>query len=317
MYSKTYSVPAPPQGYFMYTLLTVRTGPLRVYTKQTLLHSFNKRSWKIRHVICAGWQVKNEQRIETFGITVKPCVLYVGGDTKVKKVKLSLVTHTPAYRRCRATAPYRRCRATAPYRRCRATGPYRRCRATAPYRRCRATAPYRRCRATGPYRRCRATAPYRRCRATGPYRRCRATGPYRRCRATAPYRRCRATAPYRRCRATAPYRRCRATGPYRRYRATAPLIINPGTWWRWSTSSPCHFTPRKELRYPPKKWLYGPQGRSGRCGEEKNNLPLPGFEPRNRPAHSWRYQRTMKTRLTKQPNNIPPCSVKELKFLTK
>ena len=145
-------------------------------------------------------RVNKEGHIDTFSNTVEPCVLYVGGDTAVKKVKLSLFTHTKAYRRCRATAP---------------------------------------------------------------------------------------------------------------------LILNLGTTWRWSTSSPCRLTPRKEPRYPPKKWLGGPQSRSGRCGEQKNILPLPGLEPRNSPAHSWGYQSTMKTRLTKQPNNIPPCSVKEPKFFSK
>jgi hypothetical protein len=108
-----------------------------------------------------------------------------------------------------------------------------------------------------------------------------------------------------------------ATKAYRRCRTRAPLILKFGTRWRWSSSSPCRFTPRKELWYSPKEWLGGPQSRSGRCEEQENFLPLPGFEPRNRPAHSWGYQSTLQTRLTKQPNNIPPCSVQEPKFLTK
>ena len=36
----------------------------------------------------------------------------------------------------------------------------------------------------------------------------------------------------------------------------------------------------KERRYPLNIWLSGHQRRSGRFGEEKNLLPLPGFEPR-------------------------------------
>ena len=37
--------------------------------------------------------------------------------------------------------------------------------------------------------------------------------------------------------------------------------------------------PREGTRYPLRRRLGGLQGRSGRCGEEKNSLPLPGFEP--------------------------------------
>jgi hypothetical protein len=38
--------------------------------------------------------------------------------------------------------------------------------------------------------------------------------------------------------------------------------------------------PRKEPRYPLDRKLRRPQSRSGRCGEKKNLLPLPGIEPR-------------------------------------
>jgi hypothetical protein len=59
----------------------------------------------------------------------------------------------------------------------------------------------------------------------------------------------------------------------RRYSST---ILDLGTRWRWVVG----FTPRplyprrKILRYPLDKRL------GGRCGEEKNVLPLPGIEPR-------------------------------------
>jgi hypothetical protein len=43
----------------------------------------------------------------------------------------------------------------------------------------------------------------------------------------------------------------------------------------WSASRPGRFP-----RYPLDRRLGGPQSRSGRCGEEKNLLPLPGIELR-------------------------------------
>jgi hypothetical protein len=46
------------------------------------------------------------------------------------------------------------------------------------------------------------------------------------------------------------------------------------------TSSPGHITPEKEEWYPLNRRVSGPQRRSGRFGEEENNLPLRGFEPR-------------------------------------
>jgi hypothetical protein len=60
----------------------------------------------------------------------------------------------------------------------------------------------------------------------------------------------------------------------------APRILGIGTRWRWVVS----FTTRllypqgKSLWYPLNR-LGGPQGRSGRGGEEKNSDPLPGIEP--------------------------------------
>jgi hypothetical protein len=48
----------------------------------------------------------------------------------------------------------------------------------------------------------------------------------------------------------------------------------------WSASRPGRFTPGEEPQYPLDRRLGGPQSRSGRCGEEKNLLPLPGIETR-------------------------------------
>jgi hypothetical protein len=45
------------------------------------------------------------------------------------------------------------------------------------------------------------------------------------------------------------------------------------------TSLPGHFTFRKELQYPLIRRLIGPQRQSGHFVEEKNLLPLQGFEP--------------------------------------
>jgi len=60
----------------------------------------------------------------------------------------------------------------------------------------------------------------------------------------------------------------------------APLILD-GTRWGWVVS----FTPRpiyprgKSPWYPLVRWLGGPHNQYGRCGEEKNSLPLPGIWP--------------------------------------
>jgi hypothetical protein len=47
----------------------------------------------------------------------------------------------------------------------------------------------------------------------------------------------------------------------------------------WLTTHPCLFSLGK-TRYLLKRRLGGPQNQSGRFGEEKYRLPLPGFEPR-------------------------------------
>jgi hypothetical protein len=48
-----------------------------------------------------------------------------------------------------------------------------------------------------------------------------------------------------------------------------------------SASRPGRFTPRgKRPQCPLDKRLGGLQSQSGRCGVEKNLLPLPGIEPR-------------------------------------
>lgn len=66
-------------------------------------------------------------------------------------------------------------------------------------------------------------------------------------------------------------------------RGLSPLTINLGARWR----SLVYNTP--QAIYPPPPWertLYplckrfdGSQSQSGKYGEEKNTLPLPGFEP--------------------------------------
>ena len=58
----------------------------------------------------------------------------------------------------------------------------------------------------------------------------------------------------------------------------------PLTGFRW-TSSPGHFIPGEELRYPLNRRLGGPQSRAGRCGVETNNLPLTGFRWTSSPDH--------------------------------
>jgi len=57
-------------------------------------------------------------------------------------------------------------------------------------------------------------------------------------------------------------------------RDVTPLILNLGTRWNWVVN----FTPGKKLPYQVKMRLGGPQGRSGRFGEEKARFLLPGFE---------------------------------------
>jgi len=48
----------------------------------------------------------------------------------------------------------------------------------------------------------------------------------------------------------------------------------------WLISRSGRFTLRKESRYPLNRRLGGPQSHSGRFGEEKYLLPLPGFDSR-------------------------------------
>jgi hypothetical protein len=62
---------------------------------------------------------------------------------------------------------------------------------------------------------------------------------------------------------------------------TAPRILNLCTRQKWLVSfTPGSFTLRgKNPRYPLDRRLGRPQSQSGRGGEEKISLPLPGFEP--------------------------------------
>ena len=65
-------------------------GPARSINKTNIITQFQSEVLKkIRYVICAGWQFNKEQIIDTFSNTVQPCVLYVGGVTKVKKKRSS------------------------------------------------------------------------------------------------------------------------------------------------------------------------------------------------------------------------------------
>jgi hypothetical protein len=60
-------------------------------------------------------------------------------------------------------------------------------------------------------------------------------------------------------------------------------ILHLGTKWRRVASfTPRPFYPRGNgPRYPLDRRLGGPKSRSGRCGVEKDLLPLPGIEPRS------------------------------------
>jgi hypothetical protein len=64
-------------------------------------------------------------------------------------------------------------------------------------------------------------------------------------------------------------------------RGIAPRILELGTRWRRVVSfKPRQLYPqRKSTWYPLDRRLGEPQSRSGRGGEEKNSLPLPGPEP--------------------------------------
>jgi hypothetical protein len=61
----------------------------------------------------------------------------------------------------------------------------------------------------------------------------------------------------------------------------APLILDPGTRWRWVVSFMLRpLCPRgKSPWYPLDRRLDGPQSRSGRGGEEKNSQLQPELEP--------------------------------------
>jgi hypothetical protein len=70
-------------------------------------------------------------------------------------------------------------------------------------------------------------------------------------------------------------------------RGTAPLILNLEPRWRWVVNiTPRPLYPGKEPRYPLNRGLCGPQNRSVRFGEGQVLLPLPRFEPPDRPVHS-------------------------------
>jgi hypothetical protein len=58
-------------------------------------------------------------------------------------------------------------------------------------------------------------------------------------------------------------------------------ILHLSTRWRWVVSfTPLQLYPRENNPwYALDRGLAGPQNRSGRCGDEKNLLSLPGIEP--------------------------------------
>jgi hypothetical protein len=97
---------------------------------------------------------------------------------------------------------------------------------------------------------------------------------------------------------------------------TAPLILDPGTRWRWVVS----FTPRplypkgKSPWYPLDRRKGGPQSESGRGGEEKNSQPLSGLEPPIIQPVAQRYT-TELSRLLLRPIKCPhPCDSSILFF---
>jgi len=62
---------------------------------------------------------------------------------------------------------------------------------------------------------------------------------------------------------------------------TAPLILTSALdGGEWSTSRPGRFSPGKELQYQLYRRLARSQNQEESLGEEKNLLPVPGFEPR-------------------------------------
>jgi len=62
-------------------------------------------------------------------------------------------------------------------------------------------------------------------------------------------------------------------------RGIPALTLNLCTIRRWVVNmTPRQIYPPEKLRHPFSKKLGGPQNRSGRFEEEKNTLPLPGFE---------------------------------------
>jgi hypothetical protein len=69
-----------------------------------------------------------------------------------------------------------------------------------------------------------------------------------------------------------------------------PFLTSAVDGGEWSASRPGRFIARgRSPRYPLDRRLGGPQGQSGRCGEEKN-LAVPGIEPG--PSSPSLYRRT-------------------------
>jgi hypothetical protein len=72
-------------------------------------------------------------------------------------------------------------------------------------------------------------------------------------------------------------------------RGIAPRILNLGTRWRWVVSFKPRpiYPPGNSTKYPLDRRVGRPENRSGRGGEEKKSLTLPGIEPR--PSRSCKH----------------------------
>jgi hypothetical protein len=92
------------------------------------------------------------------------------------------------------------------------------------------------------------------------------------------------------------------------------LILKLGTRWRWVVS----VTPQPRFalgeRTPSPYWIGDWVGRSGHRGQRKNQLPLPGIEPRSpgRPVRSqtlyWYKSYTFRKYVLIQRSALLPCS---------
>ena len=74
---------------------------------------------------------------------------------------------------------------------------------------------------------------------------------------------------------------------YNGSRGTVPLILNSDTWWGWAVNVTRRRRYRQKIRRCPlQKSLGEPQSQYGPSREEKNILPIVGYEPLYYPARS-------------------------------